>query len=243
MTIRLQKFIADAGIASRRKAETMITEGRVSLNGSPVTILGTQVDPEVDHVRVDGKKIQNRTAPSVVYALYKPKSCVTTLDDPQGRNTIVQYFPRATKRLFPVGRLDYDSEGLILLTNDGELAQNISHPGKHVWKEYFVKVKGKISSPEINRLKPGPVIDGKKRQSVKIRLLHTINDKSWLSVSLQEGLKHHLKKMFGQIGFPVLKIKRYSIGNIGLEEMKPGEIRKLSKEEISDLIQLTRTAS
>ncbi len=235
--IRLQKYIADAGLASRRKAEKMISEGRVTLNGSPVTRLGTKVDPTVDHVRVDGKMIRPVTGQSVVFALYKPKSCITTLDDPQGRDTIVKYFPKSAKRLFPVGRLDYDAEGLILLTNDGELAQNIAHPGKHVWKEYFVKIRGKISPEEIGRLKPGPVIDGKKRQPVMIRHLHTINDKTWLSVSLQEGLKHHLKKMFGQIGFPVLKIKRYSIGNVELKEMKPGEIRKLSSEEVSNLLE------
>ncbi len=239
MAVRLQKYIADAGIASRRKAETMIAEGRVSVNGSIVTEMGVKVDPNSDHVRVDGRKVGAQKARKVVYALYKPKSCMTTLDDPQGRDTIVNYFPKTSTRLFPIGRLDYDAEGLVLLTNDGDLAQNIAHPTKHVWKEYFVKIKGKISNNQLNELKAGPVIDHKKRQPTRIRLLHHVNDKTWLSVSLQEGLKHHIKKMFGQIGYPVIKIKRFGIGNVDLKEMKPGEVRKLSDEEVFDLLELT----
>ncbi len=242
MSIRLQKYIADAGIASRRKAEGMISEGRVSVNGAIVTEMGIKIDPSNDHVRIDGKKVGNQKTKRVVYALYKPKSCMTTLDDPQGRDTIVKFFPNTTSRLFPIGRLDYDAEGLILLTNDGELAQSIAHPAQHVWKEYLVKIKGKIGSQQVNELKSGPIIDRKKRQPVKIKLLHHVNDKTWLSVSLQEGLKHHLKKMFGQIGFPVIKIKRFGIGNVVLKEMKPGEVRKLSNEEVYDLLELSGEA-
>ena len=238
MSVRLQKYIADAGIASRRRAEKMIAEGRVSVNGTVVIEMGIKIDPGSDHVRVDGRRVGAQKAKKVVYALYKPKSCMTTLDDPQGRDTIVTYFPRTSARLFPVGRLDYDAEGLILLTNDGDLAQSIAHPTKHVWKEYFVKIKGKISTTKLNELKTGPVIDRKKRQPTKIKLLHHVNDKTWLSVSLQEGLKHHIKKMFGQIGHPVIKIKRFGIGNVDLKEMKPGEVRKLSDEEVFDLLQL-----
>lgn len=238
-TIRLQKFIADAGLASRRKAEEMISNGQVIVNGAIVTELGTKIDPAADHVRVDGKIVQRQSAKKVVYALYKPKSCMTTMNDPQGRDTIVKYFPKTSYRLFPVGRLDYDAEGLLLLTNDGDMAQSIAHPTKHIWKEYFVKIKGKISQDQLNKLKSGPVIDGKKRQPIKVKTLHHVNDKTWLSVSLQEGLKNHLKKMFSQIGFPVIKIKRFSVGNIELKEMKPGEVRKLSSEEIFDLLELT----
>lgn len=242
MKIRLQKAIADAGIVSRRKAEQYILDGRIEVNGSIVCELGTKVDLESDFIRVDGKAISRKRSQkkTAVYALYKPKSCVTTLDDPQGRDTIVNYFPDTAARLFPIGRLDYDAEGLILLTNDGDLAQSISHPSKHIWKQYFVKVKGKISNAEANKLRSGPEIDGKKRQSVKAKILHHVNDKTWMLVSLQEGLNHHLKKMFKSIGYPVQKIKRYSIGNIELKEMKPGEIRKLTKEEVDDLLILTR---
>ncbi len=240
MVIRLQKVIADAGISSRRKAEQLIRDGRVVVNGETVTLLGTCVDPGKDHIKVDGKPIGTPKDKTAVYVLYKPKSCVTTLDDPQGRDTIVKFFPKTSLRLFPVGRLDYDAEGLILLTNDGELAQSISHPTKHVWKEYFVKIKGKITHQEINKLRSGPVINRKKRQPVRIKFLHFVNDKSWLAVSLQEGLKHHIKKMFAGAGYPVLKIKRYSIGNIELNDMKPGETRKLSRDDIKELLLLTR---
>lgn len=241
MTIRLQKYIANAGIASRRKAEQMILDGQVAVNGQIITRLGTQIDPATDKVKVNGKLISVTTVNPVAYALYKPKNCVTTLKDPQQRDTIVKYFPKTPFRLFPVGRLDYDAEGLIILTNDGDLANRITHPSKHVWKQYFVKIKGKISNAEINQIRSGPVIDGKKKQAIKIRFLHFVNDKSWLVVSLQEGVKHHIKKTFLAAGYRVLKIKRYSIGNIELEELSPGECRELSATEIGNLIQLTHS--
>lgn len=240
MTIRLQKFIANAGIASRRKAEQMIIDRQVAVNGQIVTRLGTQIDPDTDAVKVNGRLVQLTTTPSVAYAVYKPKNCVTTLNDPQGRDTIVNYFPNTKHRLFPIGRLDYDAEGLIILTNDGDLANRIAHPSRHVWKQYFVKLKGKISGEEINRLRSGPIIDGKKRQPVKIRFLHFINDKSWLVVSLQEGIKHHIKKTFLAAGYPVLKIKRYSIGNIELQDLSPGEWRQLSGKEIHELAEMSQ---
>lgn len=231
MTIRLQKAIADAGVTSRRKAETLISAGRVTVNGQIITRLGTKIDPEVDEVLVDGAPVKFSTR-RVVYALYKPRNCVTTLDDPQGRETIVKYFPSTSRRLFPVGRLDYDAEGLLLLTNDGDLAQRISHPRQHVWKTYFVKIRGKIEERQLSGLRSGPVIDGTKRQSVSVKVLHYINDKTWLTVSLKEGIKHQIKIMFDNLGFKVLKIKRYSVGPIELGEMKPGEVRKLTAAEI-----------
>jgi len=240
MTLRIQKFIANAGITSRRKAEQMILNGQVSLNGKTVTQLGITIDPSKDIVKVDGKVIDPSPKQSIVYAFYKPKNCVTTLDDPQGRDTIVKYFPRTAGRLFPIGRLDYDAEGLLLLTNDGAIANNIIHPSKHVWKTYFVKLKGKIKIEEFAKLRPGPIIDGKKRQPVKIKFLHFINEKSWLMVSLQEGLKNQLKKMFFSIGYPVEKIKRYSVGNIELNDMRPGDIRLLSKADVQSLLELSK---
>lgn len=240
MIARLQKVIANSGLTSRRKAERLISEGKVTVNGTIVTRLGTQVDPEKDVIGVTGKTLSLPSKKTVVYALYKPRYCVTTLDDPQGRDTVVKYFPKTNFRLFPVGRLDYDAEGLILLTNDGELAHNITHPSKHIWKQYFVKIKGKLVKQEIRSLVSGPVINGIKRQTVKIKLLHYVNDKTWLVVSLQEGTKHHLKKMFDTIGYPVLKIKRYSIGNIELLEMKPGDCKLLSKSDVQKMLDLVK---
>jgi 23S rRNA pseudouridine2605 synthase len=239
MEIRLQKVIAQAGIASRRKAEQLIENGLVKVDGKIILEQGVKVDLDKNKIEVEGKLLKpNKNVPTLMYALYKPRNCLTTLDDPRGRETIVRYFPDIKNRLFPVGRLDYDSEGLVLLTNDGELAHNITHPTKHIWKQYFVKIKGKISQAEIKKLLPGPRIEGRKRQPVRIRLLHYINEKSWLVVSLQEGIKHHIKKMFKEIGYNVQKIKRFQIGNLTLEEMKPGETRLITKDELDELINL-----
>ncbi|MDT8447877.1 MAG: pseudouridine synthase [bacterium] len=240
MSERLQKVIASAGIASRRAAERMIRAGEVTVNGELVTEMGTKVDLDRDHVEIGGRPVRpNRHRARLVYALYKPRSVVTTLHDPEGRDTIVQYFPRVKERLFPVGRLDYDAEGLLLLTNDGELANQLMHPSKHVWKEYLVKLKGRIPLGLLKQLESGPVIDGRKRQPVKIRFLHYKNEKTWLSVSLQEGLKHHLKKMFFEVGFSVEKIKRYSVGNVELQDMRPGQCRLLETDEIKQLLELS----
>lgn len=239
--IRLQKILAQAGIASRRKAETLIQKGLVSVNGKVVTELGTKADPARDQIEVEGELLKNakKTEKKVVYLLYKPKSVVSTLKDPEGRKTIVDFFPKTEARLFPVGRLDYDAEGLLLLTNDGDLAYRLTHPSKHVWKEYFVKVKGNIPEVVLAKLRKGPIIDRKQRQPVKVRLLHYKGDKSWVLVSLQEGIKHHIKKMFMQVGFPSLKIKRFSIGPVNLGEMSPGECRRLTQEEVRLLMEET----
>ena len=239
MEVRLQKFLANAGVASRRKSESMILSGRVKINGKIITELGIKIDPEVDEITVEGVLVKSESSQRLLYALYKPKNCITSLDDPQGRDTVVNYFPKTKSRLFPIGRLDYDAEGLVLLTNDGELANNIAHPSKHIWKQYFVKIKGKITPQVIKKLSKGPMIDGIKRQPVKINLLHYINEKTWLHVYLQEGINHHLKKMFKEVGFPVQKIKRYSVGNIELGEMTPGTHRLLAKAEIEELLALT----
>lgn len=240
MKVRLQKVLAEAGIASRRKSEEVIKEGRVEVNGSVVTEMGIKVDLESDMVKVDGKMIRKTSAPTMVFALYKPKSCVTTMDDPEGRDTIKNYFPPGVKRLFPVGRLDYDAEGLILLTNDGEFANLISHPRHHVWKTYFVKVKGLITFEELKSLSRGPVLEGKKRKPMKAKLIHHIHEKSWVEVSLQEGVNRQIKKVFANLGYPVQKIKRFSVGNITLEEMNPGEYKPLAREEIDELIRLSQ---
>lgn len=238
MQIRLQKVISNAGIASRRKAEEMIRKGRVQLNGKTHTTMGTLIDPEIDSVEVDHQKIEIKPIKTMVYAFYKPKSCVTTLNDPEGRKTIVSYFPKTHPRLFPIGRLDYDTEGLLLLTNDGNIAQKIAHPSKHIWKTYFVKIKGHLNEKDRLLLEKGPIIDGKKRQSLKIKVLHKINHNMWLEVVLQEGINRQIKKMFSQLKYRVLKIKRFQIGNISLEDMKPGEMKLLSQNHIQKLMNL-----
>ncbi|OGG96761.1 MAG: pseudouridine synthase [Candidatus Lambdaproteobacteria bacterium RIFOXYD2_FULL_50_16] len=238
MSERLQKVIAQAGLASRRHAEDLITNGMVTVNGYLVTELGTKVDPERDHIEVEGKRLTKSRAARKVYAIYKPKSCMTTLSDPQGRPTIVDYFPKIKERLFPVGRLDWDAEGLILVTNDGDFANRLMHPAAHIWKEYLVKVKGNIPPGLLKKMEPGPVVEGKTRMPCKLRLLHHKGDKSWLVVELQEGIKNQIKLMFREVGFPVLKIKRYRIGSVELLDMRPGQCRRLSEGDLHDLLEL-----
>ena len=242
--VRIQKVIAQAGIASRRAAEKMILEGIVSLNGQTVTELGQRMVPGRDHLVVDGKKVRlPEVGQRKVYALYKPKNCITSLSDPEGRRTIVDYFPRKSQRLFPVGRLDYDAEGLLLLTNDGEFAHRIMHPRFKIAKSYFVKVRGLIQFSEMEPLRRGPVIDGRSHMPVQSKILHQRNDKTWLEVILHEGTNQQIKKMFLGLGYPVLKIKRFRIGSIDLGALRPGEHRILSKEERQQLLDLAGNPS
>ncbi len=233
--IRVQKAIAQAGLASRREAEELIAQGLVMLNGKVVT-LGQTMLPG-DDLRVEGTRVrQEGPVKTVVYALYKPKNCITTLKDPEGRVTIRQFFPKTNVRLFPVGRLDYDAEGLILLTNDGDFANQLAHPRHKVWKSYFVKVKGVVANEALQPLRSGPVLDGRAHQRTRVKILHHRNDKTWLEVSLREGSNQQIKKMFRQIGFPVLKIKRFRIGSLTLGEMQPGESRLLTAQERQALL-------
>ena len=236
--IRLNKAIALAGLASRREADALIRRGQVRLNGALVRKPGATMVPGVDELEVDGRPV---TVPSAVrtelWALYKPKGCVSTLHDPEGRPCLADYLPRgAAGRLFPIGRLDYDAEGLILLTNDGELAQRVAHPSFGVDKVYLVKVKGLVQPAALGRLGRGPQLEGRRRQRVRARVLHTLTDKTWREVTLREGIQHHIKKMFAAEGHRVLKIKRYQVGPVELGDLEPGRTRKLGKAEIDALL-------
>jgi pseudouridine synthase len=234
---RIQKAIAQAGIASRREAERMMLAGSIKVNGRVVRELGSSVVAGRDTLEVLGKKLAWDTPrPTEVWALYKPKNCVTTLSDPQQRTTVKEYFPRTSARLVPVGRLDYDAEGLLLLTNDGDLAQKVAHPSHSVPKTYLVKVKGIVSEETLAKLHSGPKIRGKRHRPAKARVLHHLTDKSWVEVTLKEGIHHHIKKMFLELGHRVLKIKRYRIGTVALEDLAPGESRRLSEKELSGLL-------
>jgi len=235
--LRLNKAIALAGLASRREADALIRRGQVRLNGEVVHEPGATMVPGSDALEVAGRPVQ---VPSQVqaelWALYKPKRCVSTLHDPEGRPCLAGYLPRAAGRLFPIGRLDYDAEGLILLTNDGALAQHVAHPSFGVEKVYLVKVKGLVEPSALRRLGQGPLLEGRRRQTVRARLLHTHNDKTWLEVTLREGIQHHIKKMFAAEGYRVLKIKRFAVGAVELGELEPGQARKLGRTEIAALL-------
>ena len=236
---RLQKILAQAGIASRRHAEELITQGRVQVNGKVVTELGTKADATRDHIRVDGKLLQGAERLRY-FVLNKPKGFVTTVSDPQGRPTVMQFFEKMRERLYPVGRLDYLSEGLLLVTNDGELANKLTRAASGVEKTYLVKVSGQPSEENLDRLREGVAIDHGRPGSGQV---HTApaqirqvrqGDNPWYEVVLIEGRNRELRKMFEEIGHFVEKIRRVGYGPLVLD-LEPGKMRELDAEEVEDL--------
>lgn len=231
--MRLQKILAQMGIASRRKAEELILEGRVTVNGK-VAELGMKADPLVDHIKVDGKLLL-RPEPKVYYLMNKPPRVVTTLYDPQGRPTVKDFIKRIPYRIYPVGRLDYNSEGLLLLTNDGELANAILHPSKAIPKTYIVKVKGHPNEQELQRLRQGIRLEDGMTAPAKVSLIKYAEANSWIEITIHEGKKRQVRRMFERIGHSVIKLKRIAINGLRLGSLKPGEIRQLTKEELLSL--------
>jgi len=252
---RLQKIIAAAGIASRRKAEELITGGLVSVNGKTVTELGSKADPAVDHIKVNGKLLQGAERP-VYLLLHKPKGHVTTASDPQGRPTVLDLVGGLGARVYPVGRLDYLSEGLLLLTNDGALAQKLMHASSHVPKTYLVKVSGTPSEAQIEKLRRGILLPAERaplkapaakegaapqrRRSAavhtapaQIRILHQAAN-PWYEITLVEGRNRQIRRMFEQIGHHVEKIKRVRYGPLQLD-VDVGKFRHLAPEEVAKL--------
>ena len=230
---RLQKILSQAGVASRRHAEEMITQGRVQVNGKVVTELGSKADPEHDHIRVDGKLI--RGAERLRYfVLNKPKGYVTTVSDPEGRPTVMEFFKKMSERLYPVGRLDYLSEGLLLVTNDGDLANKLTKAATGVEKTYLVKVSGQPTEEELDRLREGVGIDrgrpgeGRVRTSPATIRQARAGDNPWYEVVLTEGRNRELRKMFEEIGHHVEKIRRVGYGPLVLD-VEPGQFRELER--------------
>lgn len=236
---RLQKIIAHAGFASRREAETMIREGRVTVNGRVVTELGSRADASRDHIKVDGKLITH-AEPHRYILLYKPKEVMTTVEDPQGRRTVIDLVRGIRERIYPVGRLDFHSEGLVLLTNDGELAFKVSHPTHGSVKTYHVKVRGVPEQRLIDKLQRGITIDNKRTLPCEIARVKTTGrtddeGNSWFEVKLREGRTQQIRKMFKAIGHPVSKLKRVAIGPIRDPKLTAGVWRELSKQEVKML--------
>jgi len=234
---RLQKILAAAGIASRRASEEIITAGRVTVNGAAVTELGTKADPAVDEISVDGKPLKKSRSP-LYFILHKPKGYVTTVSDPEGRATVMDLLPKDIDRVFPVGRLDYGSEGLLLMTNDGDLAQLLMKAGSHVPKTYLVKVSGRPTQQDIIRLRAGisiPLEDGRrvKTSPAKIRLAENTPN-PWYEVILIEGRNRQIRRMFKEVGYDVEKIKRVQLGPIKLD-VEPGKYRSLTIREVAAL--------
>jgi 23S rRNA pseudouridine2605 synthase len=237
MEVRLQKLIAGTGLASRRKAEALIAAGRVMVNGKTVTELGTKVDPERDHVKVDGKHL-SAAQPFVYLMLNKPKNVVSTLDDPGGRTTVKDYLRGVSVRVFPVGRLDFDSEGLMLLTNNGELAQAMLHPRYHVPKTYVIKVKGVLTDDDIRSLEQGVRLEDGVTGPAQVRKVRKVEANSWLEITIREGRKHQVKRMLESVGHPVIKLLRTRMGSLGLGDLPSGEFRFLTDREANALRRL-----
>ncbi|HLH34540.1 MAG TPA: pseudouridine synthase [Alloacidobacterium sp.] len=247
--VRLQKIIAQAGIVSRRKAEELILNGRVQVNGQTITELGTKADPERDHIRVDGKLLHGAQQHRYLM-LNKPKGYVTTASDPEGRPTVMELVRQAGVRVYPVGRLDYGSEGLLLLTNDGELANALTRAAAKVEKVYLVKVSGKPSEAGINQLRSGIMIERGKPGSregrvmtapAEIKLVRDAEN-PWYEVTLIEGRNREIRKMFEEIGHHVEKIRRVGYGPLTLD-VPPGEVRELLQGEVEALRKAARPKS
>ena len=233
--IRLQRFLSMAGVASRRDAEELIRAGRVTVNGVRAE-LGMKVNPETDRGEVDGKPVRLRTR-HYYLALHKPPGYLSTLEDPQGRKTIVDLLPAALRaeRLYPAGRLDNDSEGLMLLTTDGEWAHRVMHPSHGHEKEYLVLVSGRPERHALQRLEEGIELDGEKTAPAQIVVRRTDGRNTWLTVVLREGRKRQIRRMFEAIGHPVLRLIRQRIGPVRLGRLKPGQYRPLTPREIAIL--------
>ncbi|MBW2092555.1 MAG: rRNA pseudouridine synthase [Deltaproteobacteria bacterium] len=239
MKERLQKILAQAGVASRRGAEQLILAGRVKVNKKIVSKLGFKADSDKDLIEVDGRRIKLNTD-KVYYLFYKPPGYLTTLKDPFGRPTISQLLRPIKKRVFPVGRLDMDTEGLLLLTNDGELSARLMHPRYHVPKSYRVKVKGQLSDMAQARLAGGMIVLGDRPVNpAKVEVIKRGQDRTWLMITLTEGRHRQIKRMCSQVGHPVLKLKRVSYGPLTLGRLARGAIRPLKEAEVRVLKEMT----
>ncbi len=233
--VKLQKYIADAGVCSRRAAEEYIRNGRVTVNGKPAGI-GMRIDAKKDRVAVMGKTVRNRENPRSYFMLYKPRGYVTTMKDDEGRKCITDLLGGITQRVFPVGRLDRDSEGLLLLTNDGDLSLRLTHPSKHFPKTYRVTVDGEVSPADLKRLRDGVVLDdGYKTEPATVKAESRDDGKTVMLITITEGKNRQIRRMLDTIGAKVIILKRISYGNLRLGNIGVGKYRVLTEDEINYL--------
>lgn len=228
--IRLQKYIAQCGIASRRHAEEIIKAGRVRVNGAKITEMGTLVTDK-DKVEVDGKRIKKEKR-LIYIMLNKPSGYVSTASDPEGRRTVLDLIEGVEERIYPVGRLDYDTTGLLILTNDGDFAYSSTHPGKETKKTYIAEVLGLPSNKTLRTLRKGVILDGKATSPADVEVVEIKDKSSVLKIIIHEGRNRQVKRMCETVGHPVLKLKRTAIGKLTLGNLKPGEWKYLSHQEI-----------
>lgn len=244
--LRLQKILSAAGVASRRLAEELILQGRVAVNGNTVTELGTKADPDADEIKVDGRRI--KTAQRRRYVLLnKPRGYITSRSDPEGRPTVMDLVKGIKEYIYPVGRLDYDSEGLLLLTNDGELAARLTHPRHEVEKVYEARVKGVPDDHALERLARGMPIDGRRTAPAKIRASEPFvkggGEQTIVEISIHEGRQRQVRKMFDAVGHPVVRLKRVRIGPLEDPDMPIGHWRELRPQEIAELQRVSGAAA
>jgi len=231
--IRLQRFLAQAGVASRRKAETLISDGHVRVNGQRVTTLGTKVDPGKDRVEVNGKRV--RPEDLVFLLLHKPAGVVTTLDDPEGRPTIVDLLPQDGSRIFPVGRLDFYTEGALVCTNDGELAHALTHPSRRVPKRYLVRLRGTVSEDQLATLGNGVDLEDGRSDKAKVLVRAETRGHTWLDITVHEGRNRLIRRMCEALDLTVMRLLRSEFAGLKVDDLRAGTFRPLSAREISKL--------
>lgn len=236
MTERLQKVLARAGVAARRPAEALILAGRVRVRGRVVRELGTRVDPHRDRVEVDGRRIVEQRRIYIV--LHKPRGVVSTMSDPAGRRTVATLVREVPGRLFPVGRLDYATSGVLVMTNDGDLAATLSHPRHKVEKVYVAKVHGVVDEEALERWRRSIVIDGSPTRPAGVRVLRVEQDKTWLELALREGKNRQIRRLGDAAGFRVMRLARIRFGGLDVTDLAPGRYRHLTAEELASLKKL-----
>lgn len=237
--IRIQKVLAEAGLASRRTVEDLVLEGRISVNGETVTLLPVFVDPERDEIRMDGEPVRRRPMKKAYVLLNKPKGVVCTNADPKGRPRAVDLVAQYAQRLFPVGRLDAESTGLILMTNDGELANRIAHPRYGLDKTYLVEVEGRLEGEEIEKLKRGMYLDGARTTGAGVKVLSRSNQQTIVEVRLNEGRNREIRRLMARLGHKVRNLRRVAIGPVTDRGVKTGKTRPLSEDEVRALFRAT----
>ena len=236
-TVRLNKYLSECGVSSRRKADELIAEGAVLVNGKKVFELGTKVVPNKDRITVNGRPVKAQG--KKIYILFnKPKNVVTTMEDPSGRPTVADYFGKLPMRVFPVGRLDWDTEGMLLLTNDGDFAQRVNHPSEEITKTYLVKVDGKPNQTQLDKLTRGVSIIGGKVAAKHIERIRRGADKyDWIKIVITEGKNRQVRRMFEKVGFDVIKLQRVAIGKLRMGTLKRGEYVFLTEKGIDKIFQ------
>ncbi len=233
--VRLQKVLARAGVASRRASEDLIARGRVEVNGQVVREFGTRVDPARDVIRVDGARIPPERSNSYV-VLNKPRGVLSAMEDDRGRRTLAEFVQRRGERLFHVGRLDADTEGLILLTNDGEFAQRMSHPSYEIRKTYVAVVEGAMEHATLARIRRGITLEDGPIRPDKIRIMARERDRTMVEITLHSGRNRIVRRLFDAVGYPVRQLSRTAFGPVRLGRLKPGEVRDLTREELGALL-------